>query len=161
MDPYSPVDRARWGRVSARFGTPSDLPSSSDALVTRINAMSDADAADAFRRCCGAERWVNAMVNARPSSRTELFGEAERIWWHLGDGWLAALIITLASVRMWYRFERSLAPQPNCRRRNSRGPWAHRGGSQALASHRGVLETYGFIFIVCATGRQRHRCWRS
>ncbi len=132
-------------------------PGESDDLVTRINAMDDGEAAEAFRRCCGAERWVNAMVNARPfSSRTALFGEAERAWWHLGDGdWLAAfdhhprIGASLDALREKFGATADLSAQEQ-----AGAAQAPEEVLQALATaNETYLETFGFIFIVCATGK--------
>jgi hypothetical protein len=41
----------------------------------------------ALARVCGAPRWVRGMLAAAPfTSRAQLLGEADRLWWRLGDG---------------------------------------------------------------------------
>ena len=53
--------------------------------VVRLNALSREAAAEALARCCGAARWVEAMLARRPfSSRSALLGAAAEVWSELG-----------------------------------------------------------------------------
>src|ERR1043166_2175969 len=56
------------------------------------NARPAAKARAELTRCCGAGRWVDAMLAARPfGSDVELLAVAERVWWALGRAdWLGA-----------------------------------------------------------------------
>ncbi|MET0411403.1 MAG: 2-oxo-4-hydroxy-4-carboxy-5-ureidoimidazoline decarboxylase, partial [Polyangiaceae bacterium] len=57
-----------------------------------LNAMTSAEAHAALLRCCGAERWVLAMLERRPfASERELMYAADDVWASLGpDDYLAA-----------------------------------------------------------------------
>lgn len=149
--PDGGVARLRvWGRPSER------TPAADDALVSRLNALSPDEAAAAFARCCGATRWVRAMVAARPfASRTHLFGEAERVWWHLGDAdWReafehhprigadpAALRAKFAATAEWSAREQAGVAD------------ADEDTLAALAeANREYEARFGHIFIVCAAG---------
>src|SRR5216110_791501 len=56
-----------------------------ERLAGYLNALSDERARAALQRCCGARRWVDAMLAARPfASDAELLATAERVWWELG-----------------------------------------------------------------------------
>src|ERR1043166_4470576 len=57
-----------------------------------LNALPAAKARAELTRCCGADRWVDAMLAARPfGSDVELLALAERVWWALGRAdWLWA-----------------------------------------------------------------------
>src|SRR5439155_231888 len=63
-----------------------------ERLAGNLNALSDERARAALQRCCGARRWVDAMLAARPfASDAELLATAERVWWELGrPDWLEA-----------------------------------------------------------------------
>ena len=57
-----------------------------------INAWTDDEARESFKRCCGSTRWSEEMARARPfESEAALIETAERIWWALAkDDWLEA-----------------------------------------------------------------------
>ena len=139
-------------------GTPTDeRPGDSDPLVSGLNALDADAAAAALGRCCGARRWVAAMVAARPfSSRTELLGVAETAWWRLGEvDWLEAfehhprigadveaLREKFAATAGWSEGEQSGVEG------------ADEATLQALADcNRRYEAAHGFIFIVCASGK--------
>src|ERR1041385_7580464 len=58
-----------------------------------LNALPAAKARAELTRSCGAGRWVDAMLAARPfGSDVELLAVAERVWWALGRAdWLEAV----------------------------------------------------------------------
>ncbi len=52
-----------------------------------LNALPAPEAAGHFRACCGASRWVEAMVRGRPyGSARALLEAAERAWHDAGPG---------------------------------------------------------------------------
>jgi allantoicase len=147
--PDGGVARMRvWGTRTAETPT--------DALVARLNAMTEDEAATALARCCGSRRWVRAMLAGRPfQSRDHLLGHAEVAWWHLGDGdWreafthhprigadVAALRAKFAATATWSEGEQAGMTS------------ADEATIQALAAgNRAYEERFGHIFIVCATG---------
>lgn len=147
--PDGGVARLRaFGRLSRK--TPED------ALLTWLRGLDDAALSAALTRCCGSSRWVAAMVALRPlESRAQLFGMAEQLWWHLGDGdWHeafghhprigedpAALRARFASTAGWSSGEQAGMSA------------ADEATIAALAEgNRTYAERFGFIFIVCATG---------
>jgi 2-oxo-4-hydroxy-4-carboxy-5-ureidoimidazoline decarboxylase len=51
------------------------------APFERLNQLSDAEARGALQRCCGASRWVDAMLAARPfASPAALARQADAAW---------------------------------------------------------------------------------
>ncbi|MEC7751478.1 MAG: allantoicase [Myxococcota bacterium] len=140
------------------FGTPSDdFPGENDALVQHLNTLSPGAAEAALGRCCGAKRWIRSMLEARPfRSRTQLFGEAERLWWSLGDGdWLEA-----------FGHHPKIGADPEKLRKQfqNTSDWSEREQSAVQQASDELLERltqanmdyeakFGFIFIVCATGK--------
>ena len=60
--------------------------------VQALDALALEDAAMVLRACCGASRWVSAMVAERPfDTLGTLLAVAEELWWALGpDDWMEA-----------------------------------------------------------------------
>ena len=147
--PDGGISRLRaWGEAD---GAPSD-----DVLVTLLNDSDDATAAAMLTRCCGAHRWVAAMLSARPFvSRAHLLGSAEVAWWRLSrSDWLEAfthhprigtdrekLRAKFSATAGWSEGEQS---------------GVQGAGEDVLAAlEQGNIDyeaRYGHIFIVCATG---------
>lgn len=121
-----------------------------------FNNLAQASALAELLRCCGATRWAVAMAQRRPfGSEAELLTAAEEIWQNLApEDWreaflhhpkigdLAGLRAKFASTRQW-----------------SEGEQAGVAGAaeeilHALAQGNEAYERkFGFIFIVCATGK--------
>jgi allantoicase len=149
--PDGGVARMRaYGRATA------EVPGAGDPLLGWLNALSDDEARGVFARCCGSRRWAAKMAAARPfTSRTHLHGQAEVIWWRLGDGdWLEAfthhprigadvakLREKFAATADWSAGEQAGVAE------------ATEDTIQALAQgNRNYEARFGHIFIVCATG---------
>ncbi|MFN7146123.1 MAG: allantoicase, partial [Myxococcota bacterium] len=171
VHPLKPTHAGPWTHLRLRiypdggvsrlrvYGTPDDaallVDGAPDPLVARVNG--DPDLATTLSRVCGAPRWVRDMVRAAPfRSRAHLFGEAERLWWRLGDGeWrqafthhprigadLATLRAKYAATADWSACEQSCVAS------------ASEETIQALAEGNRVYEDkFGHVFLVCATGR--------
>src|SRR5213593_273413 len=113
-----------------------------------LNALPAAKARAELNRCCGARRWVDAMVAARPfGSDAELFALAERVWWGLGGA----------------DWREAFAAHPRIGG-NPRSDWARREqagvGSAvettlaALARQNAAYEQrFGHVFVISATGK--------
>jgi allantoicase len=148
--PDGGISRLRvWGRECAESPT--------DALTQAINGADEARLRASLSRCCGARRWVQAMIDARPfHSRTHLFGLADWLWWHLGDGdWLEAFShhpeIGADVEKLREKFARtaslSAAEQAGV-------SMASEEVLQRLAeANKQYKNTYGYLFIVCASGK--------
>jgi 2-oxo-4-hydroxy-4-carboxy-5-ureidoimidazoline decarboxylase len=49
--------------------------------VAQLNAMTEVQSSDLLRACCGASRWVGAMVRHRPfGNREDVLAAAGRLW---------------------------------------------------------------------------------
>ncbi|HET7226394.1 MAG TPA: 2-oxo-4-hydroxy-4-carboxy-5-ureidoimidazoline decarboxylase [Candidatus Eisenbacteria bacterium] len=123
--------------------------------IESLNALPDDAARAGLARCCGASRWVGAMLAARPyADRDALFAAAERAADALGpDDWRqafahhprigdrAALERRFASTTAWAADEQRGAAT------------AAPGTLDALAEGNRAYEArFGYVFIVCATG---------
>ena len=124
--------------------------------LEQLNRASREAAEAAFLSCCGSRRWAQEMTRARPfAGVSELLNKAEEIWRNLeARDWLEAFAAhpkigakkavreTTARSAEWSQGEQS-------------------GTRRATDSERTELEKlnrlyedkFGFIFIVCATGK--------
>ncbi len=132
-----------------------DLAAASDALAAAINALAVAinalpadGAREAFTRCCGSQRWVAGMLARRPfASAEDLFAAADAIWAVLDSAdWLEAFshhpAIGATGARGFSAREQAQvaeAPAPTLQ--------------ELEALNRRYRERFGFVFLVCATGK--------
>jgi 2-oxo-4-hydroxy-4-carboxy-5-ureidoimidazoline decarboxylase len=119
-----------------------------DDLAAAIDALSAGDARDAFTRCCGSRRWVEGMLARRPfSSADELFAAADAVWAGLDSAdYLEAFshhpAIGAAGARGFSAGEQAQVAQ------------ASAVTLQELETlNRRYRERFGFVFLVCATGK--------
>lgn len=127
-----------------------------DAGLARLNALPAAEAETSLLHCLGAVRWVRAMAARRPFlSREALFAAADELCAGLArQDWLEAFsrhpkigekraaAETSSTERRWSEQEQSAAS---------------RAAAETMAAlaeaNRAYLARFGYIFIVCATGR--------
>jgi 2-oxo-4-hydroxy-4-carboxy-5-ureidoimidazoline decarboxylase len=124
--------------------------------LAQINAWTEDEATAAFRRCCGSTRWSEQMTLLRPfDSEVSLFDAAERAWWALAPAdWLEAfaahprigdrdaLRAKFAATAAWSASEQAGVEG------------APEDVLDALAgANERYHERFGYIFIVCATGK--------
>lgn len=122
-----------------------------------LNLLDAEAAAEAFRRCCGSERWAQGMVAARPyADAAALYEAADRIWAGLTrEDWLEAfaqhprigdldsLKAKYANTKLWAKGEQAGAEG------------ASMEVLQALSTGNQQYEArFGYLFIVCATGKR-------
>ena len=121
-----------------------------------LNGLSKKKAEDAFLDCCGSSEWARRMVQSRPYSMLEdLFRKAESVWFDLSPvDWLEAF-----AAHPKIGSSKPAAPQ---RERSVKWSGDEQSGTngagdavrkQLVEVNRLYLEKFGFIFIVCATGR--------
>lgn len=121
-----------------------------------LNSLPLAQLKEALRQCCGAAAWVEQMSERFPVKDTdELFNAAVAIWqacteedWkeafshHPQIGDLDSLKKKFAATAQWAAGEQAAVQQ------------ASESTLQALAEGNSqYLKKFGYIFIVCATGR--------
>jgi 2-oxo-4-hydroxy-4-carboxy-5-ureidoimidazoline decarboxylase len=121
-----------------------------------LDRATDADARERLRRCCGSTRWIDGMVERRPfRSREGLLEAARDVWFSLTPAdWLEA-----------FTHHPKIGDRESLRRRFAAGgdlsekEQAGLNGASAdvldvLAdANERYLAKFGYIFIVCATGR--------
>ncbi|RAK65233.1 2-oxo-4-hydroxy-4-carboxy-5-ureidoimidazoline decarboxylase [Hymenobacter edaphi] len=124
--------------------------------LDELNHLDRPALAAALRRCCGAARWVEQMLDVFPASDKEtLLDHADSIWNNLGPedyreafthhpkiGDLNALREKFASTSAWAEGEQGAVRQ------------ASDDILQALAEGNAAYEQkFGYIFIVSASGK--------
>lgn len=124
--------------------------------LEQLNHLPALQAQALLRDCCAAERWVQGMLEARPYASVEaLHQQAGNLWPTLAEAdWLAAFeahpkIGDIASLKAKYASTEALASseQAGARVANESVLQRLQAGNQAY------LDKFGFIFIVCATGK--------
>ncbi len=122
-------------------------------LATHLNSLSDAVARAALGRCCGAARWADGMLAARPyKSDAAVFDAAERVWWGLArPDWLEAFA---RHPRIGERVRGGAGGDAWAEREQAGMDGAAPATRAALADGNRVYEArFGHVFLICATGR--------
>jgi len=122
----------------------------------RIDVASPDEAREALQTCCGSGRWVDRMLTRRPfGSQTALLSAAHEEWFALArEDWLEVFshhpkIGDRESLR-----KRFVATRHLSEREQAGVDDASDALLGALASgNRTYMEKFGYIFIVCATGK--------
>ncbi|MGI9065526.1 MAG: 2-oxo-4-hydroxy-4-carboxy-5-ureidoimidazoline decarboxylase [Pyrinomonadaceae bacterium] len=122
----------------------------------RLNSFPAAEAEIELLKCCGSNKWARRMVAERPfTNLAELVEQADKIWWSLEPpDWLEAFhshpkigekkaaAATSDQSKRWSEAEQAAVTI------------AASETLEALADlNRKYEEQFGYIFIVCATGK--------
>ena len=126
--------------------------------AAELDALPEARAAELLRACCGASRWVAAMTARRPFGSPEaLLRAADDVWWSLGpDDWREAFA---HHPRIGERPDGAGAAHDARGARWAAGEQAGMAGAtttvqeELAAANRAYEARFGYIYIVCATGR--------
>jgi len=121
-----------------------------------LNSLTADEAARELLQCCGSKRWAADMSNARPFPNLEsLLAAADNTWWSLDrSDWLEA-----------FRSHPKIGEKKSADRVSTQSQqWS--GQEQAgvasaaretvdslAALNRAYEQKFGFIFIICATGK--------
>lgn len=124
--------------------------------IEALNQLAADQAALAFKQCCVAERWIAQMVAGRPYSHADdLYHRANVYWATMQEpDWLQAFeghpqIGDVNSLKQKYASTKALAAGEQASVQQADEDVLQRlaAGNQAYAKR------FGFIFIVCATGK--------
>ena len=126
--------------------------------LARLNSSGAAEAETELLKCCGSARWAHALVARRPfGGAPEVFAAADEVWWSLSErDWLEAFA---AHPRIGGGRARAEGAQ-----HAQAAGWSEeeqsgaRDAAQATldelaAANRAYEARFGYIFIVCATGK--------
>jgi 2-oxo-4-hydroxy-4-carboxy-5-ureidoimidazoline decarboxylase len=121
-----------------------------------LDSLGDAEAARQLRVCCGAHRWVDAMVAARPfKSPQRARDEADRIWNGLARAdWLEAFDHHPRIGEKNAAVAQDAAGAAFSSNEQSRAASAGDDMKGKLARVNAEYERrFGYIYIVCASGK--------
>jgi OHCU decarboxylase len=127
-----------------------------NVTLEKLNEMSEPQAAELLKQCCGSTQWVFRMLAKRPfPSREDLLRSADEIWNQLGrKDWLEAF-----------------AHHPRIGEKKSEKPQGVKAEKWSKHEQAGVKEAddsvrdelarinheydvrFGYIYIVCASGK--------
>jgi len=124
--------------------------------IRELNTLPADRAAELFRSCCGAERWVKTMVARRPFVSAEaVLGQADDVWGSLDpEDWREA-----------FSHHPRIGEQSSAVPHGARAAaWSSREQSgvvtattqvqtELAAVNRDYENRFGYIYIVCASGK--------
>ena len=124
--------------------------------IETLNGLASSEAAAQFNLCCGATNWIKIMNQSRPfQNKNEVYQQAESIWFSLSsEDWLEAFthhpkIGDIDSLRKKFHNTKSIS-----KNEQSGVNDAEKSTLNILAKSNQLYEDkFGFIFIVCATGK--------
>ena len=121
-----------------------------------LNALTFSDANEQFETCCGAANWVEKMNQNRPfQNKDDLYQKAESIWYSLSSkDWLEAFthhpkIGDIDSLRKKFHNTKSISENEQSGVNDA----AESTLKDLAESNQLYQDKFGFIFIVCATGK--------
>ena len=124
--------------------------------INRLNELSADNAQAEFVKCCGSTHWAQAMTAARPfNSIDDLRAKADSVWWSLGkEDWLEAFRAHPKIGEKQAAAAQSEQAQNWSAQEQSATSGAATEVVRALAEgNREYEQRFGFIYIVCATGK--------
>lgn len=124
--------------------------------MRRLNLLQPEAAADEFFKCCGSKKWAQQMGRHLPfRGERDLLETAEQIWWSLApEDWLEA-----------FRSHPKIGEQKAATQASAASlTWSHKEQNGVVNAspetmellrelNRSYEEKFGFIYIVCATGK--------
>lgn len=126
-------------------------------IAQHLNALDPASCRTALTRCCGASRWVEAMLQSRPfADDNAVFATAERIWATMERADILEAFSHHPKIGSDMQSLRARFPQTHqwSGQEQSAVQQANESILQALADgNRRYEQRFGYIFIVCATGK--------
>jgi OHCU decarboxylase len=127
-----------------------------NTALDQLNRFSPAQAEAEFVKCCESRNWARSLTDARPFTDADaLFRKADSVWWSLSDqDWLEAF-------RAHPKIGKQKAAAVQSEQARSWSAQEQSGVEDAAAETKAALaagnqeyeERFGFIFIVCATGK--------
>ncbi|HEX8139428.1 MAG TPA: 2-oxo-4-hydroxy-4-carboxy-5-ureidoimidazoline decarboxylase [Pyrinomonadaceae bacterium] len=124
--------------------------------LAAFNTLSAEEAAAELLKCCGSRMWAHALAAHRPfDSEGELLETADQIWWALGpEDWLEAFSHHPKIGEKRAAPKQSLeAARWSAEEQAAVAKAAEEKLEKLAHLNRVYLDRFGFIFIVCATGK--------
>jgi OHCU decarboxylase len=124
--------------------------------LTWLNSLSDEEATKELLQCCGSKRWASATATGRPYDTLEiLLATADDIWWSLNpNDWIEAFRSHPKIGEKKAADKVSAQSQQWSGQEQSGVANASNTTIDSLAAlNREYEQKFGFIFIICATGK--------
>lgn len=124
--------------------------------INRLNELSADNAQAEFMKCCGSKRWAQAMTAARPFETIhDLLAHADSVWWSLDKE------DCLEAFRAHPKIGEKKADSAQSKQASNWSAQEQSAVSHATAEVMSALaesnlkyeQRFGFIYIVCATGK--------
>lgn len=122
--------------------------------VAHLNGLNQKEATEIFLQCCGSLKWARKMTEERPFQNShELEVMADHIWLSLDEeDWLEAF-----SAHPKIGEKKAVDASVSARWAEDEQSGASRAAAEVLglllAANHEYERRFGFIFIVCATGK--------
>ena len=132
--------------------------------LTRLNQLPSQVAEAEFLKCCGSMNWARRMSDTRPfADFNHLTKEADRIWRSLtDDDWLEAFRAHPKIGEKKAEATQSARAQGWSAQEQSESQKTTEATKVALAQgNREYEERFGFIFIICASGKSGEEILRA
>ena len=124
--------------------------------IESLNSLIYSEANEQFELCCGAANWVIKMNQNRPfQNKDDLYQKSESIWFSLSSkDWLEAFIHhpkigDIDSLRKKFHNTKSISENEQLGVNDA----AESTLKDLAESNQLYEDKFGFIFIVCATGK--------
>ena len=124
--------------------------------IESLNSLIYSEANEQFELCCGAANWVIKMNQNRPfQNKDDLYQKSESIWFSLSSkDWLEAFthhpkIGNIESLRKKFHNTKSISENEQSGVNDA----AESTLKNLAESNQLYEDKFGFIFIVCATGK--------
>lgn len=127
-----------------------------DQSVQRLNQLSSDVAEAEFLKCCGATRWAKAMTHARPFANvTSMLAKADEFWSSLtAADWLEAFRAhPKIGEKKAATIQSSRAQNWSAQEQSGVAAASDDSIAELARKNREYEDRFGFIFIVCATGK--------
>ena len=124
--------------------------------LRRLNELSQEEARGELLKCCGSSEWATRLAARNPfENEDELREAADNIWWSLdGKDWLEAF-----SSHPKIGEQKAVNPGPEKAQawseeeQSGTRDASHETMSELMDANRAYEAKFGYIFIVCATGK--------
>lgn len=124
--------------------------------IEELNKLAESELKEKLQKCCGSSYWVEKMLHSKPFlSLDDMLFKADQAWKNTGEkDWLEAFsrhpkIGDLKSLEKKFASTKSFA-----KNEQSAVDAAPQAILEKLAEGNSLYENkFGFIFIVCATGK--------
>ncbi|SRR6266496_2309092 len=121
-----------------------------------LNSLSPEQANAEFLKCCGSRTWARAMNEARPfATAVQLLGTADDVWSSLrNEDWLEAFH---AHPKIGEKKASTAQSEQAQKWSVQEQAGTHEASTETKAAlaegNRRYLDRFGFIFIICASGK--------